>query len=155
VNQPRFASAAAVLIADRAPDGDAAPGQVEIDTSLSCGNLMTVREEIAEALVGHDEDFVIDVQLVATELAANACDHAEDPRRLVLRREDHAERGAELVVEARDATTSRTPVVGRSSIGPYRGHGMKLVESLCSDWGVRIARDNKVVWARMPIPAAT
>ncbi|MEU7481548.1 ATP-binding protein [Lentzea sp. NPDC042327] len=128
-------------------------GEVAINTSLSCDNLSVVRERIAEALAAHDEDFVVDVQLVATELAANACDHADDPRRLVLRREEHPDRGAELVVEACDATVSRTPVVGMSSIGPYRGHGMQIVERLCTDWGVRVEDDLKIVWARLPIPA--
>ncbi|HEX7308544.1 ATP-binding protein [Lentzea sp.] len=140
----------------RGVDGHAIPGQstgeVEIDTSLSCDNLSTVRASIAEALRAHDEDFVLDVQLVATELASNACDHADDPRRLVLRREVHTDRGPELVVEACDATLERTPVVGRSSIGPDRGNGMKLVEHLCNDWGVRLEDETKIVWARMPIP---
>ncbi|WP_434443971.1 ATP-binding protein [Lentzea sp. E54] len=136
---------------ERGADGHPAPGrtagQAEIDTSLHCDNLAAVRERIAEALVGHDDDFVVDVQLVATELAANACDHAEAPRRLVLRREPHDE----LVIEARDASVQRTPVVGASSLGPYRGHGMKLVENLCTDWGVRFEDDNKVVWGRIPM----
>ncbi|MFD4668662.1 ATP-binding protein [Lentzea sp. NPDC058450] len=126
---------------------------MDIDASLNCENLGAVRQRIAEALVRHDEDFVIDVQLVATELAANACDHAEAPRSLKLRREFHAERGAELVIEACDATVGRTPVVGTSSIGPYRGNGMHLVESLCTDWGVRVDEDTKIVWARLAIPA--
>ena len=130
-----------------------AAGDAEIDTSLSCVNLAAVREDIASALKSHGEDFVIDVQLVATELAANACDHAEDPRRLVLRREVHPERGTELVIEASDATVDRTPVVGTSSIAPYRGRGMQLIESLCTDWGVRVDGEMKIVWARLPIPA--
>lgn len=127
-------------------------GEVTIDRALSCDDLGAVRLRIAEALVRYDEDFVVDVQLVATELAANACDHADDPRSLVLRREVHSERGGELVVEARDASVSRTPVVGVSRLGPYRGHGMQLVKSLCSDWGVRVDEDTKVVWARLALP---
>ncbi|WP_394618893.1 ATP-binding protein [Lentzea sp. JNUCC 0626] len=137
------------LVLDRSTD------EVEIDTSLSCDNLSVVREKIAEVLLTHDEDFVADVQLVATELAANACDHADDPRRLVLRREVRPDRGAELVIEARDATVDTAPVLGVSRIGPTRGRGLRLVESLCVDWGVHVDRDTKVVWARLPIPEGT
>ena len=127
-------------------------GQVEIETSLHCDNLAAVRERIGEALHMHDEDFVHDARLVATELASNACDHADDPRHLMLRREVHPERGPELVVEVCDATPGRTPVVGSSSISPNRGNGMKMVETICNDWGVRHEENRKIVWGRLPMP---
>lgn len=141
---------------ERGADGHAeegwTAGQVEIDTSLQCDNLAAVRERVDEALHMHDEDFVHDARLVATELASNACDHADDPRHLVLRREVHPDRGPELVVEVWDSTPDRIPVVGASSIGPNRGNGMKMVETICNDWGVRHEEDRKVVWARLPMP---
>lgn len=141
---------------ERGADGHAEEGrpagQVEIETSLHCDNLAVVRERIGEVLHAHDADFVHDVQLVATELASNACDHADDPRHLLVRREVHSDRGPELVVEACDATPDRTPVVGFSSISPNRGNGMKMVETICSDWGVRHEDDTKVVWGRIPMP---
>ncbi|WNV87869.1 ATP-binding protein [Umezawaea sp. Da 62-37] len=128
------------------------PNRVEIDTSLRCDNLRAIRDHIAEILTGYDSTFVHDVQLVTTELAANACDHADQPRHLWLRREVHDGRGAELVVEVRDATPERSPVVGVSRIAPERGNGMKMVEAFCTDWGVRNDEDAKIVWGRIPIP---
>ncbi|MGM1057988.1 ATP-binding protein [Saccharothrix sp. Mg75] len=141
---------------ERGADGHAKAGrttdQVPIDTSVVCDDLAAVRHHIGEALHAHDEDFILDVQLVATELASNACDHADDPRYLLLRREVHPDRGPELVVEARDATPDRDPVVGSSSVNATRGNGMKMVETICNDWGVRHEGDLKVVWGRIPIP---
>lgn len=127
-------------------------GEVEIETSLHCDNLAAVRERIGEALHMHDEDFIDDARLVATELASNACDHADDPRHLVLRREVHPDRGPELVVEVCDATPDRIPAVGSSSISPNRGNGMKMIETICNDWGVRPEEGRKIVWGRLPMP---
>ncbi|ACU37496.1 hypothetical protein Amir_3607 [Actinosynnema mirum DSM 43827] len=127
-------------------------GRVEVDASLRCENLGAARARVSELLVGHDPDFVDDVRLVATELAANACDHAEPPRTLVLRREVHDERGAELVVEVSDASPERSPLLGTSTLGEFRGNGIRMVQALCVDWGVRRGADVKVVWARMPLP---
>ncbi|WP_447002200.1 ATP-binding protein [Saccharothrix isguenensis] len=141
---------------ERGADGHAeegrTAGQVEIETSLHCDNLAAVRERIDEALHMHDEDFVQDARLVATELASNACDHADDPRHLMLRREVHPDRGPELVVEVCDATPDRTPVVGSSSVSPNRGNGMRMVETICNDWGVRHEKDRKIVWGRLSMP---
>ncbi|WP_157767712.1 ATP-binding protein [Actinosynnema pretiosum] len=127
-------------------------GRVEVDASLRCENLGAVRARVTELLAGHDRDFVDDVRLVANELAANACDHAEPPRTLVLRREVHDERGAELVVEVSDASPERSPLPGTSTLGEFRGNGIRMVQALCADWGVRRGPDVKVVWARMPFP---
>ncbi|MEU4769789.1 ATP-binding protein [Actinosynnema sp. NPDC023794] len=141
---------------ERGADGHAEEGRVadqaEFEVSLPCDNLAAVRRRIGDALHPHDDDFVHDVQLVATELASNACDHADDPRYLLLRREIHPDRGPELVVEAHDATPDRTPVVGSSSISPHRGNGMKIVQTICNDWGVRHGDAGKVVWGRIPMP---
>ncbi|OLR92350.1 ATP-binding protein [Actinokineospora bangkokensis] len=127
-------------------------GEVAIDTSLSCEDLAAVRGAIADVLDGRPRGFVGDVQLVATELGANACDHADAPRHLVLRREVHDERGAELVIEVRDATPGRLPVVGVSRFDETRGRGMRMVEAVCNDWGVREEDGVKVVWGRLPMP---
>jgi anti-sigma regulatory factor (Ser/Thr protein kinase) len=129
-----------------------APGaELELDESLTCDNLAGVRREIERVLTGVDRELVQDVELVATELASNACDHAEDPRRLRLRRavEQHDQT---LFIEAWDSTPERTPSVGRSTAGDHRGRGMTLVTRLCDDWGVRMDADRKVVWGRMRLP---
>ncbi|MCE6995376.1 ATP-binding protein [Saccharothrix sp. S26] len=138
--------------ADGHADAGRTTGQVAVDTSVPCDDLAAVRNRIGEVLHTCDEGFVLDVQLVATELASNACDHADHPRHLLLRREVHPERGPELVVEARDATPHRTPVVGSSSVSPERGNGMTMIETICNAWGVRQEDGGKVVWGRIPIP---
>jgi anti-sigma regulatory factor (Ser/Thr protein kinase) len=120
----------------------------ELDESLMCENLAVVRREIERVLTGMDRELVQDVELVATELASNACDHADHPRQLRLRRavEQHDQT---LLIEVWDATPDLAPVVGTSSLGDHRGRGMKLVTRLCDDWGVRKESDRKVVWGRM------
>ncbi|MGM1064565.1 ATP-binding protein [Saccharothrix sp. Mg75] len=133
-------------------EGVRTTGQGQVDVSLACEDLAELRKRIGEALHLQNEDFVLDVQLVATELASNACDHAKDPRHLSLRREIHPDRGPELVIEAHDATPDRTPVVGSSSISLHRGNGMKIIQTICNDWGVRQGTDHKVVWGRIRMP---
>jgi anti-sigma regulatory factor (Ser/Thr protein kinase) len=121
---------------------------IELDESLACDNLAGVRREIERVLTGLDRQLVHDVELVATELASNACDHADDPRQLRLRRENE-QHGQLLLIEVWDATPDRTPVVGSSTVSAHRGRGMTLVTRLCDDWGVRMDADRKVVWGRM------
>ena len=122
--------------------------ELELDESLTCDDLAGVRREIERVLDGMDRELVQDVELVATELASNACEHADDPRQLRLRKavEQHDQT---LLIEAWDSTPDRTPVVGSSTVGDHRGRGMTIVTRLCDDWGVRMDADRKVVWGRM------
>jgi anti-sigma regulatory factor (Ser/Thr protein kinase) len=126
-----------------AQGGGTAP-ETDLDVSLNCDNLSGMRAEISRLLAGTEQVLIQDVELVATELASNACEHADDPRRLRLRRD-----AKELLIEVWDASPDQTPVVGRSSLGEHRGRGMVLVTKLCDDWGVRMDADCKVVWGRM------
>ncbi len=126
--------------------------EVVLDTSLAHESLSDLRGELRRVLDGMDAAFVDDVQLVCTELATNARDHADDPRHLVLRRQASGDRH-ELLIEVRDSTPDRAPLVGASTLGEHRGHGMRMVESLCRDWGVRRADGFKIVWASLPIPS--
>ncbi|MFC4852895.1 ATP-binding protein [Actinophytocola glycyrrhizae] len=122
--------------------------ECDLDESLTCDNLAGVRRKIARVLTGTARELVQDVELVATELASNACEHAEDPRQLRLRR-DVTQHDQTLLIEVWDATPDRTPMVGTSSLGDHRGRGMTLVTKLCDDWGVRMDSERKVVWGRM------
>ncbi|MEU5692371.1 ATP-binding protein [Actinosynnema sp. NPDC020468] len=125
--------------------GDTADGDV-LALEVDGADLARMRRRVAEQLSDLDPEFVQDVELVCTELAANACDHAEGPHLLVLRR--HV---AEVRVEVSDGSPDRSPQVGASTLGPHRGHGMRMVESLSSSWGIRVADDTKTVWAELPI----
>jgi anti-sigma regulatory factor (Ser/Thr protein kinase) len=131
--------------------GPTAGTDLKLQESLRCDNLASVRREIERVLTGMERELVQDVELVATELATNACDHADDPRHLRLRREVTQD-GQTLFIEVWDATPDRAPVVGRSSLGDHRGRGMTLVTNLCDDWGVRMDSGSKVVWGRIRLP---
>lgn len=75
-------------------------------------------------LAGEDEDFVMDVALVATELVSNAYDHAEGPRNIRLSRDSLVR------VEVDDGSPQREVVVGRSTLGDTRGRGLTIVENI-------------------------
>ncbi|GAA3861778.1 hypothetical protein GCM10022243_30050 [Saccharothrix violaceirubra] len=121
-------------------------GTTALDLAVDGANLAGMRRHVAARLDGLAEDLVQDVELVCTELAANACDHAEGPHRLVLHRQD-----TQILVEVHDGSPHREPTVGSSTLGPHRGHGMRMVESLCRAWGVRRGAAGKTVWAVVPI----
>ncbi|GAA3464364.1 ATP-binding protein [Saccharothrix longispora] len=129
-------------------DSDEGDG-LSLDTSVRCGSLAVMRAQVGSLLQRFGEDFVQDAQLVCHELVANACDHADKPHHLSVR----CHTRYELLIEVRDASTDRAPRIGASTAGPNRGNGMKMVEALSSDWGVRRTDNAKVVWARLRIPA--
>ncbi|MBP2333951.1 anti-sigma regulatory factor (Ser/Thr protein kinase) [Saccharothrix coeruleofusca] len=114
-------------------------------------DLAAMRQRVRAALAELDQDLVQDVELVCTELAANACDHAAGPHHLVLR---HGTRDGlpSVLVEVRDATPDRFPQVGMSTLGPHRGHGLKMVQSLAAAWGVHGDTTTKTVWAVVTTP---
>ncbi|MDQ2588319.1 hypothetical protein CKY47_31015 [Saccharothrix yanglingensis] len=126
--------------------------EVFLETSVRFGNLAAVRARIGVLLEAFGEDFVQDVQLVCHELASNACDHADEPHHLRLRRRGR-DGSDDLLVEVQDASADATPKLGTSTAGPNRGNGMKMVEALSDDWGVRRTDDAKVVWARLRLPS--
>lgn len=128
-----------------------AEGEVFLDTSVRFGNLAAVRARIRVLLEAFGDDFVQDVQLVCHELASNACDHADEPHHLRLRRRPR-DGCDDLLVEVQDASVDAAPKLGTSTAGPNRGNGMKMVEALSDDWGVRRTDDAKVVWARLRLP---
>ncbi|GAA2670722.1 MULTISPECIES: ATP-binding protein [Actinosynnema] len=136
------------------PGSDPAPGSgavAALDVAVDCSDLAGMRRGVREALTDLDDLFVQDVELICTELVANACDHAGGPRRLVLLRREF-DGLPEVVVQSHDGSPEAAPRLGVSALGPHRGHGMKMVESLCRDWGVRVDGATKVVWAALRVP---
>jgi two-component sensor histidine kinase len=85
------------------------------------------------------------VHLVATELAANALEHADGPR--ALRLSWPSGRDA-VLIEVDDGSPQRRPVPGRSSAGPFRGRGLVLTNHL-AEWGLRVHSGHKTLWARV------
>ncbi|GAA1298551.1 ATP-binding protein [Saccharothrix xinjiangensis] len=103
--------------------------------------LADVRRRTVAYLPVLAEDKVDDVLLVVTELVSNAYDHGG--RALELR----VGTGRQLIRVEVDDESPRLPVLGRSSAGRYRGHGLLMVENLCKDWGVAQRTSYKTVWA--------
>lgn len=108
--------------------------------------LARLRAWLRTLLADLHPDFGLDVLLVCTELATNALEHAEGPRVLRLSR-----RGDCVLVEVDDSSPDALPVLGSSRLGPYRGSGLVMVESLCR-WGVRGDGPRKTVWAELSTP---
>ena len=97
----------------------------------------------------HLADLLRKVELVTTELVANAVEHGSAPLHIDLDR--HGD-----VLRIRVADGSPTPPVRRNS-GPdaTSGRGIALVEHLSARWGVERTGNGKVVWCELPVrPAA-
>ncbi|MDF9813579.1 ATP-binding protein [Streptomyces sp. SPB162] len=91
-----------------------------------------------------------DVLLVVSELVTNACLHADGPDELRL---IHSPKVLRLEV-ADSGDGEPTPRVPHRA-GRPGGHGMFIVQRLCSDWGVarHSERPGKTVWAELTAPA--
>ena len=95
--------------------------------------LSQVRAWVRTVLADVDPDLVADTELIATELAANAYEHAQAPRLIRL-----AHRSADGVVrlEVDDAAPDTPLTPGASTLGAFRGRGLVLIRSMGADWGV-------------------
>lgn len=90
-------------------------------------------------------DALDDAQLLATELASNAIEHAHGPRVVRI-----ALTATEFTVEVDDAATDAALTLGTSRLGGTRGRGLLLVNTL-GRWGVRRTPAGKTVWATIPL----
>ncbi len=96
-----------------------------------------------------DEDDLVDVLLVITELVANVYDHAQFPARLKLRRSAEP---CLVNIVAEDASPA-SPQLQSSAIDSVRGRGLIIVDQLSRPWGVARRAVGKCVWAVVPCPA--
>jgi anti-sigma regulatory factor (Ser/Thr protein kinase) len=110
--------------------------------------LVNLRGWVRQAVAGVAPELMIDLELVCTELASNALEHADGPRRLRLIRRSGAD---QVRVEVDDASPDLLPTLGVSRSGPDRGRGLQLVNALAR-WGVHRAHRGKTVWAELPTP---
>jgi two-component sensor histidine kinase len=98
------------------------------------------RSLVRNFLTEHDADDLVDIGLVLTsELVTNVIRHAHSPVQLDL--EWQAET---LRVEVRDGS-SIIPAVAELA-NADGGFGLRLVDRLAADWGIRQLDDGKAVW---------
>jgi len=107
-------------------------------------DLGDLRSWAAALLKDLSEDITLDVQLVCTELASNAYEHAEGPRAVRI-----ARIGEIVRIEVDDSTPAELPRLGESRISDSRGRGLVLIANLSRCWGTREAADGKTVWAEI------
>jgi hypothetical protein len=102
------------------------------------------RRDVVAALkrAGLGGVLLIDAALVVGELTANAVVHAASSFSIVVRRHDTA-----LRVAVTDAATPGD----NAAMHVQRSHGLGLIESIASRWGVEPTATGKVVWAELPI----
>jgi hypothetical protein len=96
---------------------------------------------------GHGEALVADVSLVVSELASNAVRHAGSSFSVALQMQ-----GPLLRIAVED----RAPLADAASDGsmmPRPPHGLCVVDSLATSWGIEPTRTGKVVWAQLTYAA--
>ena len=106
---------------------------------------MSVREWLAEE--GLDE-FVEGVQLVVSELVANAVIHTHTVLELSFSADD---RSLEVSVSDQDPRLPPRRLDGvalSDGLLLERGRGLAIVDALADEWGVAETADGKRVWAR-------
>ena len=105
----------------------------------------SARRLIIDALrrAGHNTELLADVQIVITELAANAVVHARSPFSISIR-----STGSIVRVRVRDRSHAAPTLRGDRGTTP-QGRGMRIVAALSHRWGVDPAPDGKVVWAEL------
>ncbi|MEU4362220.1 ATP-binding protein [Promicromonospora sp. NPDC023987] len=87
--------------------------------------------------------------LAASELVANAVEHAAPPAWLAVRLCNES-----VLLEVRDGSPER-PLPRRSVPSNPRGRGLLLVERAMTGWGVHQGRDGKVVWCALDLDRTT
>ena len=97
-------------------------------------------------LTGAGPDLLTIAQLLLTELVTNAVRHSDHPVLVRL----HPGPGL-LRVDVED-TSERMPVLRQPEDAVAEGRGLRLVDGLADDWGVRLVDRGKVVWFELRTP---
>lgn len=99
--------------------------------------------ELRLTVVGCPERSVRSASLLVSELATNAVLHASTEFSVSLRHEDDDG----VIIEVADTGTGN-PVV--RDPGEGGGNGLRIVEAIAEDWGVREQLEGKAVFFRLP-----
>ncbi|MBO4240830.1 ATP-binding protein [Pseudonocardia alni] len=101
-----------------------------------------IREWLREHLP--DGARLIDAELVATELVANAIDHGGGAQTVPI----VVRPPGRVRVEVEDVNPSVALTVGVSRLGRYRGNGLAIIDAVAA-WGVDRTVSGKTVWAEL------
>jgi hypothetical protein len=96
---------------------------------------------------GHGETLIADVSLVVSELASNAVRHAGSSFSVALQT-----RGPLLRVTVEDRALLHD-TASDARMMPRPPHGLCVVDSLATSWGVEPTRTGKLVWAQLTYAA--
>ncbi len=127
--------------------GSAAPRHVDValERSIRGPEALTLLRRWIRTHLAAGQDTVDDAQLVCTELASNAIEHAPGPWVVRISVTD-----TEFTVEVDDGAPDAPLTLGTSRLGSTRGRGL-LVVNVLGRWGVRRHPPGKTVWATIPL----
>ena len=121
--------------------------------SLVAEPLSVVRARwfVGRCLLDHDQPSIVqDVQLVASELATNAIEHAMSPFTVVLQGFDDF-----VFLAVHDGSLKRPRLLTNQPLDSEVGRGMVLVNALSSDWGMAATpKGGKSTWAAFDTQSA-
>jgi len=86
------------------------------------------------------------IELLLSELATNAINHARSPFSVVVRYD-----GQRLRIDVEDSSPL-VPLMRTPSSDDTGGRGLLLVDALAAAWGVTPRPDGKRVWFELPVP---
>ena len=89
-----------------------------------------------------DQDTLLTAELVCTELVTNAIEHGGGAGSVRIRITDMQR----VHVEVDDRNPSARLTIGSSRLGPHRGHGLRMIDSVAT-WGIVRNTSGKTVWA--------
>ena len=124
-------------------------GRQQLDVSWYPADTLSVRQarHHVHALLAPvaQRHALVDVDLIVSELAANAVQHARTPFSVEV-----SQAGAIARVSVRDGHPA-VPVLRHSSASAVGGRGLALIESLADSWGVSATPAGKEVWATIAL----
>jgi len=128
------------------PGSDAHRRQpVELERHLGGAESLTELRRWIRTHVIAIPDALADAQLISTELASNAIEHAPGPRIVRISATDTL-----FTVEVDDTASDAPLTLGLSRLGRHRGRGLLVVNAL-GRWGVRRFAAGKTVWASIDL----
>ena len=111
-------------------------------------HVRAARDLVTDLLRSHHwpPDAIEKARVVMSELASNAVLHAQTPFQVRCKIDGDA------IIEVTDWQPGSVPLVADSDPAREGGLGLRLVEAIASEWGIRARPEFKVVWCRLPAP---